>query len=211
MINANNLFGRNIELFGGLNKNIFHDYDESGPYFNSSYYPDYGFSIGIGFDSIKIDWLTCRFTLQYDKYKGGLNANRGGLGGGYTTIADINKSVISVGVFPINFLVFKRLNLNFGILISILTNELNNGSITGWQMNQPNYNYILQEKYNQYNSLTYFGLQGRVGYDFYFSKSIVISPQYLYYFGLSNEFIQFPENTKSMKHYFCLGIKKNIK
>ncbi|HYX09502.1 MAG TPA: hypothetical protein VE912_22420, partial [Bacteroidales bacterium] len=66
-------------------------------------------------------------------------------------------------------------------------------------------------KYKKFSSSTYFGFQGRIAYDFKFSESFWISPQYLYYFGLSNEFVDFPENTKSMRHYICIGIKKKIK
>jgi hypothetical protein len=33
----------------------------------------------------------------------------------------------------------------------------------------------------------------------------------MYYFGLSNEFIEFPRYTKSMRPNFCIGIKKKLK
>ena len=85
-----------------------------------------------------------------------------------------------------------------------------NGTSKGSTINQPNWSYNLDDKYNKYSSLTYFGLQGRIAYDFNLSKSIVISPQYLYYFGISDEFIEFPKETKSIRHYFCVGIKKDF-
>lgn len=205
-----NLFSQKIELFGGANKNVFHDYNNDR-HFSSTYNSDYGFSAGFGLDSIKIDWLTLRFTLEYDKYKGKLNATHVSLGGGNTTIANIDKSVISLGIFPINFLIFKRIDLNFGLLISRLITESNNGTITGWKIGSPDYNYILQDRYKRYSTLTYFGFQGRIAYDFKISQSIIISPQYIYYFGFSNEFVESPEDTKSMRHYFRLGIEKNFK
>jgi hypothetical protein len=211
MIITSNLFGQNIEIFSGLNKNTFHDYNKNKGHFSSSYDSDYGYSVGFGLDSIKNDWLTLRFTLQFDKYKGKLKASDGGLGGGYTTIANVQKSLISVGVFPINFRFFKRLDVNIGLVISRLIDESFYGTSSGWNMNQPNWSYNLHDKYNQYSSNTYFGFQGRIAYDFKLSKSIWISPQYLYYFGLSNEFVEFPEETKAMRHYLCIGLKKDFK
>jgi len=211
LISVTNSFGQKIELFGGTNNNIFHDYKNNEGQFSSSYKSDWGYTVGAGLDSIKIDWLTLRFTLQFDKYGGKLNASDGGLGGANTTVATINKSIISLGIFPINFRFFKRIDLNFGLIISKLIGETYSGTSSGWTMNQPNWSYNLQDKYNRYSSSTYFGFQGRIAYDFKISKSIWITPQYLYYFGLSNEFVEFPEETKSIRHYICIGIKYKIK
>lgn len=204
------LFSQKLELFGGASNNVFHDYNNGDGHYESSYNSGFGYCAGVGVDSIKIDWLTLRFTLQFDQYKGELTASDGGLGGGFTTIANINKSIISLGVFPINFRFFQRLDLNFGFLISTLINESYTGTSSGWAMDQPNWSYNLEDKYSQYSSKIYFGLQGRVAYDFKLAKSICISPQYLYYFGLSNEFVEFPKETKAMRHYFCVGLKKKF-
>jgi hypothetical protein len=211
LLNISNLFGQKLEMFGGANNNMFHNYHNNEGHFMSSYNSDFGFTAGFGLDSIRIDWLTFRFTLQFDKYAGKLEASDGGLGSGFTTIAKVDKSVISLGIFPINFRILKRIDLNFGLIISRLIDESFNGTSSGWIMNQPNWSYNLQDKYNQYSSATYFGFQGRIAYDFKLSKLIWISPQYIYYFGLSNEFVEFPEDTKSMRHYFCIGIKKKFK
>jgi len=205
------LFGQKIELFGGASKNIFHDYHKSDAHYNSSYNSGLGYCAGIGIDSIKIDWLTLRFTLQFDQYKGKLDVSDGGLGGGYTTVANVDKSILSLGVFPINFRFFHRLDLNFGFELSGLIYESFNGTSSGWIMNQPNWSYNLQDKYDHYSSKVYFGLQGRIAYDFNLSKSIWISLQYMYYFGLSNEFVEFPNETKSMRHYLSIGLKKKFK
>ena len=205
------LLSQKLEFFGGLNNNIFHDYEEQYVHNKSVYNSDYGYNLGFGIDSIKIDWIKFRFTLFLDNYSGKLNISEGGLGGGSTTIANVEKYQISFGIYPINIRILKRINLNIGLIISRLINESFNGTSGGWAMEQPNWSYNLQDKYNRYSSLTYFGFQGRIAYDFKISKSIWISPQYLYYFGLSNEFVESPEDTKSMRNYFCIGIKKKIK
>jgi len=204
-------FSQDIELIGGLNKNDFFDFQQNEGHFSSSYNYAYGYAIKLGVENIKVDWLTLRFTLGYDKYGGELAARDGGLGGGYTTDAKIDKSVISLGVFPINFKIFDRIDLNFGFEFSGLVSENYSGTSSGWQMGVPNWSYDLNDKYDKFSSKTYFGLCGRIAYDFNISDKMAISPQYSYYFGLSNEFDEFPEATKSMRHYFCIGLQRKIK
>jgi len=205
------LFGQNIELFGGLNTNQFHDYRQNEGHFQSSYNPGSGYSFALAIDSIKADWMTLRFTLKFDKYSGSLTASDGGLGGGYTTTAKIDKSLISLGVFPLNFRIIKRIDLNIGFEISKLISESYKGTSNDWLMGRPNWSYDLQEKYNKYSSSINLGLSTRLAYNLQINESIIISPQYIFYFGLSNEFIEFPEATKSIRHFIGIGIKKRIK
>jgi len=134
-----------------------------------------------------------------------------GLACGYQTIANVNKSILPLGVFPVNIRILKRIDLNFGLVISRLIRESFSETTSGWKLTQPAWNSNLQDKYNRYSSLTYWGLQDKVAYNFKLTKSVYISPQYLYYFGLTKEFVEFPDFTLSMRHYLCLGIKKKIK
>ena len=202
-------FCQTIELFGGANANVFYDHQNSGGHYYSSHDAGVGFTTGLAVNGRKSNWFSLRFLLQYDLYGGKLNASDGGLGGGYTTKATIHKSTISAGVFPINF-EKNNVNLNFGVIISRLIHETYLGTNSGWLMGQPNWSYDLQEKYDRFSASTYVGIQGRFAYDIKASKSSWISLQYLYYIGLSNEFIEFPTTTKSMRHYFCIGVKKKV-
>ena len=210
ILNSLTLFSQNVEILGGLNKNSFFDFMQNDVHFNSSYNSYFSYSIRIGIDDVKVDWLPLRFTLSYDKYGGKVNASVGGLGGGNTIIAEIDKSIISLGVFPINFKIIDRIDLNFGFEISGLINENFNGTESGWQMGEADWSYNLIDKYNRYSAKTNFGLRGRIAYDFNISDELAISPQYSYYFGLSNEFEEFPQETKSMRHYFCIGFQIKI-
>lgn len=203
--------GQNIELYGGQNTNHFHDYGQNVGHFQSSYNPGYGYSFGLAVDSIKADWMTLRFTLKFDKYSGSLTASDGGLGGGYTTEAEIEKSLISFGVFPFNFQIIKRIDFNLGFEISKLISESYKGTSSGWVMGQPNWHYDLQERYSKYGSSISFGLSSRLAYNLQIGECITIYPQYSFYFGLSKEFIEFPESTKSVRHFIGIGIKKRVK
>jgi hypothetical protein len=211
-LNSLNLFSQNLEIIGGLNKNSFFDFQLNEEYYSSSYNSEYGYAIRIGIENIKVDWLTLRFTLSYDKYGGELEATGGsGLGGGYTTNATIDKSVISLGIFPLNFRIIDRIDLNFGFEFAGLINENFSGTSSGWSMVNPSWSYDLNDKYDRFSAKTYFGFRGRIAYDFNISDKWTISPQYSYYFGLTNEFDEFPEATKSMRHYFCIGLQRKIK
>ena len=210
LLNSLTVFSQNIELFGGLNKNSFFDYRQDEGHFVSSYNSELGYSFGIGIDNIKLDRLALRFTLNYDNYGGKIEAIDGGLGSGFRTIAEIDKSILSLGIFPVNFRFFDRIDLNFGFEISGLINEKYIGTTSGWSMGQPGWSYDLNDKYDRFSSKIYFGLRGRIAYDFNLSDNLAISPQYSYYFGLSDEFVEFPEKTKSMRHYLSIGLQRKI-
>ncbi len=209
LLNSLTVFSQNIELFGGLNRNSFFDYRQVG-HFVSSYNSELGYSFGVGVDNIKLNQWALRFTLNYDKYGGKVTASDGGLGSTFRTIAEIDKSIVSLGVFPVNFKLFDRIDLNFGFEISGLINEKVKGSYSTWSKGQPYRELDLNDKYERFSSMLYFGLRGRIAYDFNLSDNLAISPQYSYYFGLSNEFVGFPEKTKSMRHYLGIGLQRKI-
>lgn len=204
------LSSQSIEIIGGLNKNSFFDLQQSTPHNSSFYNSDYGYTIRFGIEDVKVDWMTLRFTLSYDQYGGGLEVSDGGLGGGNTTTATVEKSVISLGIFPININWVKNLDLNFGFEMAALINEKFNGTNSGWSISAPNWGYDLNEKYDRFSAKAYFGLRGRLAYDFNLSEKWSISPQYSFYIGLTNEFIEFPQITKSMRHYFCVGLQRKL-
>ena len=208
---SNNLFSQKIELFGGINKNKFFDFEGNYPHFSSTYYSDYGLSASLGIDSVKLDWLLLKFTIQYDIYKGKLIANNGGLGGSFNTRASVNKSIISLGIFPVNFKIWKRINFSLGFSVSRLLNESFTGIMQSSILNKPPSTSLLQDQYKQYSSNSNTGIQGSLSYDIRMSKSIWISPQYSYYFGLKKEFREFPTETKAMRQLLAIGIKKKIR
>lgn len=209
-LNSIFVFGQNIELFGGPNKNIFHDNLENDGHYSSSYNSAFGYSAGIGINDIKIDWLSLRFTLCYDRYGGKIDVSDGGLGGGTTIKADIDKSLVSLGLFPINFTVLKKIDLNLGFEVSRLIGETFSGELSGWQTGKLGWSYDLNDKYDRISELTNYGIRARIAYNFTISESIVIVPQYSFYYGLGYEFNESLATTKSMRHYLSIGIEKKI-
>lgn len=210
LVNSLYLSSQNLEITGGINKNLFIDFVNDNHY-GASYRSEYGYSFGMGIDDVKVDWSTYRFTLNFTKYSGGLEAHDISLGGGSITTAQIDKSILSMGAYPINFRIFKRMDLNLGVEFSILMDEHFKGTKSGWNIGNGSWNKSLAEEYKRYSAKQYFGLSGRLAYDIKITEKWFISPQYSYYFGLSREFIEFPEASRSMRHYYSLGLQRNLK
>ncbi len=109
------IFGQGIELHGGLNTNHFLDYGRNVGHFQSSHGAGFGYSIGLAVDGIRADWMIQRLDLKFDKYYGSLKASDGGLGGRYTTEAEIEKSFISIGIYPVKLQITRRFYINIGL------------------------------------------------------------------------------------------------
>ena len=208
-LNSLTLFSQSIGITGGLNRNSFFDFNQDEWHYSSSYNSDFGYAIGIGLEDIKVKWLKLRFTLSYDKYGGEMAISDWALGGGDETNAEINKSIISLGIYPVNFKIIDRININLGVEMAGLISEHITGTQSYWEMGQLVWIKDLNDKNERFSAKAYFGLHGRIAYDFGISDRLTISPQYSYYFGLSNEFVI--KTTKSMRHYFCIGLQRKIK
>ncbi|MGW8315857.1 MAG: hypothetical protein ACWGNV_09680 [Bacteroidales bacterium] len=206
------LFPQSIAIIGGLNQNSFFDFKQEKYMYSSSYSPDLGYVIRIGLEDIKVKWLTMRFTLSYDKYGGKIATTHYTVGSEDITNAEIDKSVISLGIFPINFTIIDRISINLGFEMAGLISEDIKGTKKYWVSGQLDWMETdLNDIYKRYSARTCFGLRGRIAYSFRISDHLAILPQYSYYLGLSHEFVESPELTKSMRHYFCVGLQRKIK
>ncbi len=201
---------QHLEVFGGINFNKFHDYNGDNPHYSSSYDPGQGFIAGIALDSLRVDWSVMRFMLQFENYRGELNVKQGGLGGGSSITASVEKSLLTLGIYPFCFHLFHVVDLNFGLHLSLLIHDSYKGTISGWTIDQPNYSYDLNDRYDRYNNSFYAGAAGRIAYPIRLSPSFQITPQYVFYFGFSDEFVESPGGTKSMRHNVGIGIRKRI-
>ena len=203
------LFSQSIAITGGLNYNSFFDFKQDGNYYSSSYSSDFGYSVGVELDDIKVRWLKLRLTFNYDKYGGKIAINEWSLGFDDDTNAEIDKSIISLGIFPLNFKIIDRININLGLEMAGLISEDIIGTQSYWENGQYVWIKDLSDTDERFCARAYFGLRGRIAYDIRISDNLVISPQYSYYLGLSNEFVT--TATKSIRHYFCIGLQRKIK
>ena len=205
------LFCQRFAAFAGPNWNIFHDYGKSS-HDQSTYATGTGYTVGLHTGTIRIHSLPLLFSLQFDHYNGEVEASGGGLGGGYTSTATIEKSVISLGIYVLNVRVKNRLDLNFGVDVGARVHDGYTGTYYSWMGGSPPVSLTtsLEERYDHFNAAMYFGLRSRIAYDVPLGKSIILSPQVNYYFGLTPEFSEFPKETRSMRLYVCLGIKRKL-
>lgn len=206
-----------IEVAGGMNRNIFYDLRKEDPHFTSTYNPGWGYVIKAGIQDVKVDWLTLKITLEYDNYIGQFKASHGGLGGRWYTSANTKKSVISLGLFPLNFEIRERIELNFGMEMSRLIREDFKGKKGGWILiigeqfdKDPIWSYALEAECDEFNSKYYFGFKASIAYKIDLGQSLYLKPEYSWFIGTSEEFLEFPTITKSMRHYLCIGIGKKL-
>jgi len=199
-----------LEVNGGISKNVFYDTYEGSGHYNTDHSSEFGHEVRIEISEIPINQTPFGFTIGYSKYGGNLEASDGALGGGYRTVADVKKQVISWGVFPLNSKLFGLVHFSLGVEVSHLIVEEFSGIRTGWRINaQPIITDIRQE-YESYSANVFLGLRGRLSYQINLSNNVSLAPQYQYYIGLTREFQEFPNRTKSMRHFLGIGIRLNL-
>lgn len=213
LLNSLTSFGQSVDVFGGMISNHLFSFGKDG-HIESEYIINPGYTVGIGLEDIKLDYLNMRFTLSFQDYSGDIIEKYSGLASYSTTEVYFSKSTITLGLFPINYYLFNHVDLNFGISLSRLLTEDFTGSKSGCQYN-PNggddcFQIDLAEEYESFSSNWNFGIQARIGYDFYLSETLVLSPIYSFYLGMSDEFSDIVSDTKLMRHYLCIAIEKRI-
>ena len=208
------LYSQNFAVFAGPNRTIFYDYISPGGnsgHYQSNYTPEFGYTVGINTRPWKVFSLPILFSLQFDHYSGKIEASDGAIASGYTVSAAVEKSVLSLGIYLLNFRVKNRLDLNFGVDFSGLVQEQYEGIYYTWTLPGPTSQTTdLQNEYDKFSETMYAGFRARIAYDVPLGKSVVLSPQFNYRLGLTPEFRAFPTKTKSMQFYLCLGIKKKL-
>lgn len=200
------LAAQRMEISGGVNFNTYYDNGGSGGHYSSEYTSHTGYAIRLGVDEVMSRSWEFRFTLGYERYGGGLSAGDGGNGGGYYTKAEVEKSLLSFGFYPVNFKLDDNLDISIGIEGSRLLNEAVEGTYTNWTFGGPDKVTDLQDKYDRYSAPYCVGLQGRIGYEFRLSDRMMLVPQLTYYYGLSPEFEQSPETAKSSRLFLGIGL-----
>lgn len=199
---------QNIEVTGGALHNNFFDTEGTYAYRSFSEKSHIGYAFSIGIDNINIDWLPLRFTLGYENYGGSIEASEDGHMYSKSIDFDIKKSVLSLGIYFINFNFFGHLDLNAGVQLNRVLSESVDGSGELWV-----YSDILEPTITEIGykgKKSNYGLRGRIAYDFDINDRFAISPQYDFYYGLSYESSDFPSSVKSYKQYLSLGLQMKV-
>jgi len=213
LLSSTMLIAQSVGLYGGYSHNHLFDFGKDG-HIESEYLINSSYTIGIGIENVKIDWLNMSFTVDYHTYGGEIQEKYSGLASWSTTNVQITKSSISVGIFPINLYLFNHIELDFGVLFSGLIQEDFNGTKMGCSGNVNGgfdcFTINLEEKYQNISARWVFGIQAKVGYDFHLSETLILAPSYSLSLGLSDEFSEVILDKRFMRHNICLGVKKKI-
>jgi len=205
-------YSQSVELFSGMTLNKYYDTNATRINDTKTYSFGSGVFIGLGIDQIEVSDLKFGVTINYERFSGDLMAFTGGNGGGRSVNAEITKSNLSIGFYPFDKKVFELINIRVGILYSKLLKDDFSGYIkTTVQFNSLLSTYEdLNESYQNYGTSSNLGFSVGLYRDIPLANNVFLSPQYLFYLGLSNEVRDFPRAAKSMRHYFGLGIKKKL-
>ena len=197
---------QDIELSGGLLRNKFFDDERNNPGYWSVYDSGLGYSILLGVNHLQKNRFSWRLTIGIQKYSGGVEAGDGAMGGGYKILAEGEKTIASIGFYPLYFCFWEKLEISLGLEVATLLKENFSGTRSFWAINQPREEVDLNDEYERYNARVLLGLQGRLGYSVKLSELLYLQPQYSFILGLSPEFSAFPVYTRSLRHVLSLGV-----
>ena len=200
-----------IEFFGGPNHNRFFDLQSANSIFHTDYEAGGNISFGLALNQITIDKTKINARLSFENFHGKLNLHYGNDLKSMTN-ANVEKSIISLALYPLNKTLFERLNLSLGLVLSRLFGEKYSGQeiLETFNPNAPMIDEI-DEKYSRYSTKFYLGYRALISYDIPINDTYFITPQYVFHFGQTLEFINFPITTKSIRQFVGIGIKKNLK
>ncbi|MEI7597523.1 MAG: hypothetical protein WCK02_17375 [Bacteroidota bacterium] len=200
-ISISNSNSQSIEINSLANRNRFYCLSSST---DNDYSSKYNYAVGLCFNDIKIFSQTFKFTLKYDYYRGTINVYDGMMGGGDGVYLDLKKNTLSLGIYPFNYK-FNNLNLNFGGDFNYSFHENITGEATSFHgLNSKS--YPINNRYTKLN----FGLAGNLSYSILLKNNLYLNPQFSAFIGLTNEFKNIPNHTKSFRQYLGIGLIKKL-
>jgi hypothetical protein len=200
-------FPQRFGLSGGLNLSHYVDFSEDNPHEQSEYEIGLGYSFNIFVDNLfdrasKIPPF--KFSAGFSNYKGEAEYYSGGLGGGKRETASINKNLVNLSVYPLNFSP-GSFYLSGGMYFEWLVNDQSTGTGNGWSMSNPvSVSYELEQVDN---TDFQFGFAVSAQYEFALSPMLGIFPCYMASFSLANDI----NDAKAWRHYFSVGLVKQLK
>ena len=91
--------------------------------YNSAYSPGGGYLISAGINNIPFDNLSLKLTIGIEHFSGSVSSNFRSPGSSDRVDAQTASTDIVLGFWPLNFTIFKSIDLNFGCTGSILIGE----------------------------------------------------------------------------------------
>ena len=209
IVSVQYLYGQSIEFGAGISKPMISVDDD----FRSFNYAasDVGYNFFASFNDVNfgtedIDVLKFRFTLGINTSSVEAFQRTGGQAGGTFTNVTTEKTVLTLGVYPLEFQLFKYIDVNIGFkyLRGISRHAIGSSSNFGAAGN------AVTEFDGDIISQNQFGPTVRIAYKIKISEQMYLIPQYHYYIALSKEFNYAVMTRFVQNHFIAIGVEQKI-
>lgn len=173
-----------------------------------------GIDFGVFIEDITKD--NFRIALRLDNYKGCYQESFRAQGGGSNTHLNINKTVLTFQVFPLNITLLSNLRINFGGECNCLLYDATTGVSHSWQVGTSRDNPSTSSSQNfvretwDGNKRISAGIINRLAYEIALPDEWFLVPQFSFYVGLTDEFKSSTPD-KTMRAYLEIGLSKKLK
>lgn len=208
-----NSFGQTFEIAGGINKNKYTDLGkpQDNPFYSTKFSPGYGYSFAISIVDLGLDTsLQLRMTLRIDNYQGKFYCKNGGLPGSSETEAEVKKTTIGIGLYPININIKKRFHIFIGPELSVKLHDRTSGYKSSWFMGSHT-SMTIENDSVKINRPVCLGVSLTMSYDIRIKENWFISPQYRFYIGWAEEFENTQASIHSIRNNFAIGVVRKLK
>ncbi len=205
----NLLQGQSIGFSGGILANSFYDFarDES-PHFSTSNEVGGGYVFSLYLNDVKIEHMSLMFHLRYEKYNGKSFSSDGGLGGGNGSRVLADKQKIGLVIYPLNFELHKRIEINFGVNINFLVGTQSTARKSSWRYNMETTYTPIEGKIDASFGL---GPHMRIALKFPLGQNWSIVPQVQLHWGWLDEFQNlFNHRVGSIRQYVEVGVQRKL-
>jgi|GEM_PF-2923396 len=200
------LFSQELEFTTSFGQNTFYKLKVPPNFESYSYASGNAIAANIRLKLISENFPTGEFLVfcSIEHYIGGFDHSINATGSGDRTIGTTDKTTLSIGLYPLNYKILKRLDIHIGIQMSFLLNEKNRGSYSVWTLNNlSGSNFSLEGE--ELNIRTIPALNIKLSYPIKINDTISILPEYMGILGLVSELQQigYP---RSMRNYLGVGL-----
>lgn len=205
------LSAQRLEFFNGFVVNQNYDFQKNEGHYRASYRPGYGFASGLGlaFRDIFREGNTPLISLRFQQFGGSFRTTGAGLGGGYSIEARTRTQILALSVFPLNVQLFnKRLEAGLGAEASVVLTDHLTGTRDYWQVGPISGTSILNKTKGDFSKTFNAGAAGRLAWVQPLERGWELVPQLAFYWGLTERFFEYAENTKNICVVLGVGLRK---
>lgn len=205
------LFSQTLEITTSFGQNTFYKIKEPPNFESYTYSSGNAFSANLRLKLTSENFPTGELLVfcAVEQYQGGFNYQLIGNGISSSVIGHTEKTMLSLGLYPLNFKILKRVDAHVGVQMALLLNENNKGQrIDRNSFTTPTvfYSSLKNENINVRNGPA---LNIKLSYPVKINENLSILPEYMGVIGLISELkrLGFP---RSMRNYLGVGLSVKL-